>query len=514
MKPDVTHKTFGIANKYIAIGLVVFFSIGISAWGLGSMITADNSNLGDVLTVSYSGTDTATIQAYFNTSGISEIILNGDMTINTIIVPSNIRKISGNAIIRQKTVPGNAFNVYNTANLTIEGLYFIGQTADASVSGNSAIDVLNSTHVDVRDNYFTGWRYLGVRIRNSTNVDVYRNDFYNNSHGINLESVQSSNIYENNITKSQYSHFSAGIGVQNFDAYFGTKSRNNDISIHNNNFHDLINAQAILVHDGINISIQDNNIYNTLDGISISTFNSNDRIDNIKITGNSAVGSSIASVDTTANYCIDLEGLGNGGRSQNNLISNNICDNFNAATLGDFTMATIIIQTVNETIVSDNIITNAYSLGMFVYGGNNNLTIRGNNIIPLSVNAESAGIFISTGVQNRTIIEDNLINAIGQAGHFGIYSAVAPNNIQVLNNIIYNAPPANSIYAVSGTYYRLYNNFGYAGTDWGSASIAPAAFGEGDTFYNNSVFSHQQCWYKGSTLSWRNATNVTTGCST
>lgn len=436
MKPEQIHKTFGIANKYILIGIVVFLSIGISAWGVGSMVTADNSNLGDVLTVSYSGTDTATVQAYFNTSGISEIILSGDMTIGAITVPSNIHKISGTATIRQTAAGANGFNVAETSNLTIEGLTFIGQGGNYSASPNTAIRVSNSTNIFIRNNYMSGWRHLAVWVSNTTSFEVIGNKINNNSHGIRVDEGRIGKINFNTLNRSQYQNFSVAIGLQERGASDCAGCGNggsNNIEIVGNQILNWDNSQGILIHDCIRCNVENNYMYSVFWGASISSFATADNLTDISFKNNYIKGtSSWLYPDALGNQCITFDSSPSGKNGTNISIIGNTCVDNNKV-LQTWNNGAITFRNGNDSTISGNHIVNPYATGIFLYGYSWNISVTNNdiqNVTSVPANA-GIGIYSYTGIQSG-IISYNTV----QETFDGIeYDTTSPNLWIVFNSL-------------------------------------------------------------------------------
>ena len=473
--------------------------------GTLSNITYSNG----VYIFNYNGNDTPTVQAAFNAvpSG-GEIRLYGDMNISTINVGTNIRKISGTATIRQQVVPGNGLNLHFVNNVTVEGLTFIGQGGNFSVSNNSAIDIFNSSNILVQNNIMYSWRHEGVRVRNSTYVDVVLNKMFNNSHGIGFEGVQHGNIESNRLNTSQFNNFSAAIALQEYD--FAIPPQHNlDIKIINNRILNYINAQGTLIHDGTQILISGNTYNNTLMGISVSAFTKDDNISQITISDNAYYGSNIFSYDTVGNYCINLDGADGDGDTRDITVSGNKCKNWNAAAKTNLSGAGIILHSVNRTIVSDNVLSSGYGTGIMLYGVDLEIDVHDNTVSD-GLTTSPPNPVVSVGVY-LTSPPDNLVLARVHHNTFrNLNYALYASNSQTLFSYKDNHQTVITVLNIFGisNIDENWNNRGNPPYYHGNAAAAPATYGAGDTYFN--TVSNQLCIYTGAV--WNNATGSTAVC--
>lgn len=156
MKPDIPHKTFGIANRYLLIGLIVVVGIATISTGTLSSITADYVVGNGVYPVGAYGAvgdnstdDTAAIRA-----AVADLVANGGGTLK--FTSGKIYNVTGTLTTTGGYGSNALFNFTNVSGVTIDGA---GATIRDSrtytgvyPNGNNGTMFLfrNSSHVNIK----------------------------------------------------------------------------------------------------------------------------------------------------------------------------------------------------------------------------------------------------------------------------------------------------------------------------------------------------------------------------
>lgn len=125
--------------------------------------------------------DTAAIQAaitaaagrmvYFPKPSVA-YRLTDDLTINASL------SIKGDkALLRRTGSNSGGLLISSTSHVAVEGLHFEGDYTSGSISGDGAIEILNTTHVTVRNCSFKNLRGIAIEIENGKDIEVRHNHF-------------------------------------------------------------------------------------------------------------------------------------------------------------------------------------------------------------------------------------------------------------------------------------------------------------------------------------------------
>lgn len=429
-------------NSYGIIEFDVMLSDAISPNpGIDGDSVSDHGAMGDGVT-----DDTEAIQALLNSGARVIYFPEGRYSVNTLNVPSSVHHIYGSGVLLQRSLSQHILSVTNSSELIIEGLHFLGLGGSVSESLNSGIYVLSSSNVNIRNNTFSGCREHGIYIQGSSYVNVTHNEVYNTAGGIRFTGVTNSTITRNTARDTSLPNgtFTVGIGLDSTDGHQHGVCR--DIQITNNIVRNYVNSQAILLHAGVNVNIQDNIVTNVLIGVSINPYNSSDTTQNITVSNNSYVGTDTNGASPEfGNYGIFVGGGdGNSAATPTHVIvdGNNISDS--NAVLLQYYFGGIGIGYTDDVEVKNNGIQRSRGAGISLTNPNTRLNIHDNLITNVIATPDTtrAGIYLCSFAGNQSgTIERNRIDGVLWGMRFDAFSPelrVGNNNITNFTNLYIN----------------------------------------------------------------------------
>ena len=495
--------------------------------------------------IDYSGTDAYTvIQETINNSNGTVYISSGTYELSNVLIGKNNTIIVGEGhttILRNNSVSERVLYFDNVTYITIKNIQIDQNYTNAIVEGaKSAVylrGVMNFTIENVEINNsgkesllieLSKYGYISNVATTTGRLETLRDGVdiisssYINLNGLRIMSGDDGLVYRNssyinteNVLIYGRSN-NPGIKLRGAFDYETTHHLNlNNIIITDKTWgiqawisNDTVSISDITINNLIITNISGTGIYykngNTTNNpyaihdISINNFNIlNSGSRHIQIDGNSSrdVYFINGNLRNSTSYGIYLLGVKNA--TFDNVLVENSTTVYNIFIDGSYNENILLNKVVSKYAKTDGI----YSIDAAA-------TVPGLNNMPnvkISNSRFENNFRDGLRIGNNTIIENSIIrNNVGNA----ILSTATKVNQSIKNNII-----SGTLAATTGAY--MYDNYGVAPYNFGLRTTAPSSpFGAGDTFYNSSVLSQQQCWYKGTTLSWRNATNVTTGCST
>ena len=522
MKPEQTHKYFGIANKYILIVIVGLMFAGL-AIGQYSSVTADyffgdgsnltNLNAGYTYIVyndtatgivyaipggksgtSFSGNATQALRYALNSSGIihvrpgtynvtnltinfSNTILEGEgwgtiirqqdnVTLNASGAPSpDIISPAlgvGNILIRDLMVDGNA-RTNNATTRTVAsngvGIETVLNNAGA-ITGNITID-----NVWVNDTIRTGIVVRNnVFVRNSK-ITNSKNDhpiYYSVSHNASVKDSVIGGIYDTELVT-----FGTSSGSGAYDVVFEGNTVNGIV------VNDHPQTTLLSIRDGSeNVTIKNNKIF--IDALpallqsAIADGGNSTKIINNEIYGKVNDGDSSGLIIT------------NGG-----LVLGNYLYGLNSGTYSGIRIA----ANTNDLVVSNNMLRNIGYNGIRFF-------------------SSSAASFWRNVSVNNNYIESgsHQVRIYGAAFTLG-------NNVTIYNNFFKPITSETGIFVATATDNSVKtNNYGSAPYYWGVYSAAPSAFGAGDTYYDSDLTNLCVASAAG-TGNWLEVKDMITACS-
>lgn len=480
MKPDVPHKTFGIANKYLLIGIIGLMFMGL-AIGSQSSVTADffigdGSNLTgtteDYNYLIYTDGTTAYTKSInnsdrFSSSNASAVFnyATGNTTGIIKIMPgtyllSNTVYIQGKTTVQGSGRNNTVLRLANTVTSVNSVLHYAGTSADyitiksLEIDGNSTKSnkgeqdaiALHGNYNIVDDVYIhdtnsTGNAGYGVVFYSSNNqYNTVRNSLILNTtrDGIEFRDTNNNfNTVENNVIKP-VTPYPGGqtSGIENRGGD-GDKYLNNYI----NGINSTTEAFGISIL-GQNITISGNDIRNFIgEGVYDHTADSRTRIINNQFRNLSGNAGYVWAKDygiIQGNYMEDVYAviIGNYGVVDGNVINSTTATDGARTTIGVYSLGI-------DARITNNVIRNAFTHGILLASTDNYVSgnfIQGNHVY-------------STGL-NNTIVGNTFNNS-----------------------------DANTLSATD----IFYNNPGKSPFNWGNRATAPAAWGAGDTYYDTDL---------------------------
>jgi len=235
-------------------------------------------------------------------------------TIDTITVSSNTTTTG--CRFKQRTQGSHMFNIIGVSNVRFLFSTFIGNTTStgvlAPISGDVPLWVVNSTGVWSQGNYFTLFGLYDLYAQGSTEVHVNNNYSYGVAFGprflcTNYIDVTGNTYQTTSLSPSGLSpvagQFAIGPGLDSDPC-----GVNKYFRIANNAVINFPYSQAYLVHSGQFGTIANNVGQNVSMCVSVNTFNNNDVITNVSITGNACEASVGYTLPTVSNNGITVHG--------------------------------------------------------------------------------------------------------------------------------------------------------------------------------------------------------------
>lgn len=413
--------------------------VGDASGALGLVNPVEFGAVGDGVT-----TNTTAIQAAFNSTGARSVIFPaGTYLTGTITVPADVTEIlcTGGATVKQVALGANLFSVPVTHGLRISGCTLQGQGGVLFASSNAAIKVDSGGPLVIERNLMTGWQWMGARIASTHNVTITNNVIQHSASCLHLirvsHAVVSSNVCRDPSTPA--STFVTGLQLESADTNPGIST---DVSIVGNVFANWINAQSILVHAARRLAIVGNTIVNTMMGISINAFVTQDAITDVTVSGNSITGTS-ASFTATGGAGIQIVGFDATHPAQNVAITGNTVRNMNAVFLDAGTGA-IQVHEIEVGTITGNAVYSTFGNG-YVLGPNVQSVTLANNLVHAVALAsgQAVGIFVN-GSNVDAAIRGNRIHSSADGlrfsadNHATLY--VTQNHVTAASSSIYANP--------------------------------------------------------------------------
>lgn len=363
----------------------------------------------------------------------------------------------------------------SVSDIDIRGIRFVGIPATVSVSRNNGIYFQSDTtggvqRVTVENCTFTGLRDSAMRIYHARDVLIQGNHVVSVSNSLCRLAGVLRGIITNNIlrdTQLPDTTFTTGIVLESTDPIDTITYEICDrIIISNNIVSGYVNAQAILVHAGKNITITGNILTEVLIGISLNSFNTDDDINDVVIDGNVYSGTgTIGAADTTGNYGIYFGGI-IGNHAERVVISNNTIYNANAVVKGE-NQGGIGINAADYVVIIGNNIRYCYESGIVFQGINARCFISNNSIQDIQTATIQAGIlFDSSTSANSVWINGNRFVNITDGIRFDVDNPnafIGKNHFVAITNQY--PTPSNSTFDFALTQTILTANLPAAGTE-------------------------------------------------
>lgn len=335
-----------------------------------------------------------------------------------------IQGVVGNDVIAGSTV----------TNFEVHGISFIGQPAPVMASVNNGIFLSNPhaghiSKIRIIGNTFTGFQYHGVYLQNATDVEVADNALWHVSSGIRFSSVHRGKILRNVLVESQVPNttFTVAIGLDSTDPINGISYPPCAyIQISNNTVKTYVNAQAILVHAGSNITITKNFLTDVLIGIAMNPFNMQDVEQHLTVTDNVYIGTTTpGGGPTSGNYGIFV----GGGPTGSAYIPRHVVIDSNSVSQANEVLRANVeggigIGWADDVTVKRNSVDNSMFNGIALTNPNTRLTITLNkvtNLVSPVVGNPTVGIYGVNGVQTGSI-RQNFVAFVNDGYRFDVPS--------------------------------------------------------------------------------------------
>lgn len=390
--------------------------------------------------------DTAAVQAALS-SGASDIYFptcSSAYMVDQLTVPSTVKRLYGSGLIKQRTAgttsngtAGNVFSVTShTAGLHINGLrirgaWTFGTTNDVG-EDNRAFLFTSCSDVRVTGCHFTLLKGNTVHFMDCDRAVCSDNVFYRCGRAVYVRGGLNISIADNVINETIYdsSIFTVAVSVESTDGHaYGTPKR---ITITGNTITEFANAQGIHVHSGERISIVGNNVQDSAIPISVNPFNADDIIEGVTIVGNTVtcVQSGISGY-SGGNDGILVQAGGSTPDVVDVTIVGNVVLNANRLEDGANQGGIRIGYTKRVTIIG-NTITSAKRNGIVLTDAEEDVVVSGNIISSVIVGGSTQnGILVLAAA--RGIIADNIFSTLNDASGVGVKFSVA-SDLQLRNN--------------------------------------------------------------------------------
>lgn len=324
----------------------------------------------------------------------------------------NVTLSSGTTVrgctLKQFSAGNPIFSISSVSNVRVIDSQFTGNQVTtglaAAVSGDSPINVLSSSHVEISGNYFTAFGLYATLIQNSNDIIWNRNRTFGVAFGPRCRggpsvAAKQNFVFANNILEQTalYSltptanQFAVGFGFDSSDPIGGVSyGQCQNVTIANNVIKDFPYSQAILIHSGKNFSITGNTATNVSICISANPFNSTDSAILISIVGNTCDGTSASSLPTSSDVGIVAQGGGTTGVTQLITIANNVLQAFNRVS-SDTGTGCILIGYSTNVSATGNVLKGCGQNGIVLTSAEDAFNISG-NVINATVGGSQVGI--------------------------------------------------------------------------------------------------------------------------
>jgi len=307
-----------------------------------------------------------------------------------ITVSSNGVRISGvgsASVLQQANVgtTGSPRNIIsNTSGTTTaitdfeaDNLKLVGVPGTNYAGGNNGVDIIQGTRVSAHDLKCTGLQLECVKVQNSVDVAIRSNEGYSLSGGIRLIGVRHFRIHHNNFHDTQNAATILSIPYA-VDSVSGTGFPPSvDGVIDGNVATNYPNTEAVLIHDGSNLTITANVGNNVSTLVSLIPFAAPDAVMNWVVVGNTMNGTLTASSQPSG-YGIACNGQ-SGLVASHGSISGNTVNNANRAILYD-TQSGIGVNFCDDVEVVGNTVHGAGGHGIELAAGVTRVNIHGNMV--------------------------------------------------------------------------------------------------------------------------------------
>ena len=222
--------------------------------------------------------DTAAVQAALN-AGRAEIRFDQVYSVDALTLASANKLLFGRGELRSRDDSTNLLNGTGLSE-TVFAVDLFGSASlnTTSISGNDAIRLTDCTDIVIERCKIERFRTRPVLLQGGDRIRIQAALFKNNNCGPRAIGVTDYRIIDNTFdgTCLAASEFTTGIGLESTDGWGRPVCR--DVVIRGNLTKNIVNAQAILVHGGINVTITENTCLGAFIGISLNPYNSTDNI--------------------------------------------------------------------------------------------------------------------------------------------------------------------------------------------------------------------------------------------
>lgn len=420
----------------ISANLVAGTNISLSGTGTNPITISANIPAAPSISMaiySAGGTsnDTTGVQAAFTACAVSGCILTCPTqalyTVDTITVGSKTSVRGCN--FKQRTAGTSILSLSSVDTVRIQDSKFTGNSVTTGLSAPNFADfpigIQSSSRVWIQNNYFTAFASYDIKSKQSSYIYIQNNYAYGVAFGSRLlctthamitdNTWEHTSLYASSPTSNQFA-----IGPTLDSDVCG---HNDYVTISGNTVLDFPYSQAYLVHSGSFVTISGNKAYNVSVCVSVNTFNNNDAIQNVSITGNACQASTGFTLPTDTNGGITVTG-GSGIPSP---IAVSITGNSLIGFGREFPDANVGCININLTIaatITGNVLQACGSNGIVVQGADRSFAIVGNNIDTIITGASNSnGVKIVSGSAAGIVSANNMytmsinVNNAGSGGN-------------------------------------------------------------------------------------------------
>lgn len=342
--------------------------------------------------------DTVAIQAALNAGAGNVYFPQGTYSVAQLTVPNGVRFIYGPGVLKQRTAGANVLYLSGVSDIIIDGIKILGVAGTnegAAASSNNGIFCTGGCYnVTVRNCRVDRMLYYPVYMEDTYDSRIEGCFFFQNALGPRLRGCRRVIIANNEVRQTclASSVFTVGIGLDSTDGHALGFCR--DIVIEGNHVTGFENAQGLLVHAGVRVTIANNIIQESAMGVSCNPFNATDDIANVAIDGNVIQAySGTWTFGAIGNTCIVVQGGPGTPDPTQVVISDNSCLDGNRSLQGANEGA-IRIGYTTKTIVSGNTISFPYANGIVCTDSEEQVVIANNVITGVTAaSAQENGIF-------------------------------------------------------------------------------------------------------------------------
>lgn len=404
--------------------------------------------------------DTASIQDALNYGYALDAINYNQSVTGALNVPATVRRIDGQNF-KQEAIGSNILNVANATNLSIANSDFTGIGGSAvPQTVNTGIDVSTSTNVRVSGGYFLDLRYEAVAFTDCADCSIIGIQGRNLGAGIRLTGSVDISVSNIILTSEQGTGaLSTGIALDSTSADIGG-AYCQSVNLSNIVVKGYPASQALLIHAGVNITINGATFDDVLAGIAIGGVVAGDILQRIKISDFVYLGTNtVPGYAATVNYGALLAGFGPTVPAVDVSLTNFAINNANNI-MQDINEAGLRCSNTSNLVVSNGQISDCVANGINLYSLNSNVNISDVDISNVIAAAgHSDGIFINAGaavtanvtgkIKNISINGATLGVRLGQSGT----SAVQISGVGTLATVV--LPPVAAGAFVVGTIYKI-----------------------------------------------------------